>query len=364
MSVVTFVLPGPPERPIGGYKVVYAYASHLAEQGHSVTIYQPRVPAGARYIIEPDDRLHRSVETLRRVRQARSYVKRMPARPSWFDLDPAVHVRNSVRLSPRQIQASDAIVATAVHTAPLVAAAVMRQRCKGIYFLQHFETWAAPLAFVESTWQLPLTRVVIAPWLAEKGRELGVPTILVPNAIDAAEFPPGPPISERGIAVLALVSSAPFKRTDLVVSVMRQLDAQFEGFTGATFGTCERPAGLPESVTHYFDPPRERLVSLYADSRIYLCASDSEGWHLPAAEAMATGAALVSTDNGGVRAYADSAALFAPVGDATALGDAALGLLQDDARCQELASRGQQQILARSPAQAAQEFAQVVLPER
>jgi glycosyltransferase involved in cell wall biosynthesis len=359
MAVVTFVLPGLTDRPSGGYKVVYAYAGYLTRAGHDVVICHAFFPSGRH--LAGGDLFRRLFDRYRQERVARRAASTAPDRPSWYPVDPAIQIRNFARLSPASVPHSDVIVATAVHTAPLVSAAAQRQGAKGVYFIQHFETWDAPTAFVEATWRLPLKRVVIAPWLAEKGRELGVETTLVMNAVDPSEFHSGPEIAQRPTSLVALVSSTPWKRTDLVVSVMRSLSARLPGFRGATFGTCPRPAGLPDTVAHFQEPSRDELAQLYADAKVYLCASDAEGWHLPPSEAMLAGAAVVSTDIGGVRAYADETAVFAPVGDADALSEAVLSLLQDPEHCQALASKGQQLIAVRTPADAAREFEQALL---
>ena len=282
--------------------------------------------------------------------------------PPWFKLDEHVRVRNVVRLTPSSVVDCDVLVATAVSTAPFVAAEAQRRGIHGAYLIQSFEDWDAPREFVESTWRLPLTKVVIASWLQEKGHELGVDTVLVPNAIDPVDMPPGPPVEERHTDVLALVSAVPVKRTDLVIDAMNALYSRIEGFTGVTFGICGRPQGLPNSVTHHTNPPRGQLSSLYRDSKIYLCASDTEGWHLPPAEAMASGAAVVSTDIGGVRAYAnDSTAVFTPVGSSADLVEAAISLIHDPARCQALAEAGQRAILGYGPDDAASAFARALL---
>ena len=359
MAVVTFVLPGLNDHPSGGYKVVYTYAGYLTRAGHDVVICHAFFPSGRH--LAGDDVFRRLLDRYRHERAARLAVSAAPDRPSWYAVDPAVQIRNFARLSPASVPHSDVIIATAVHTAPLVSAAAQRQRAKGVYFLQSYETWASPSPFVEATWRLPLKRIVIAPCLAEKGRELGVETTLVLNAVDPSEFHSGPNIAQRTTSLVALVSNAPLKRTDLVVSVMRTLDAPMPGFRGATFGTCPRPTGLPDTVTHFQEPSRTELAQLYADAKVYLCASDAEGWHLPASEAMLAGAAVVSTDIGGVRAYADQTAVFAPVGDAEALSEAVLALLLDPGRCQTIASEGQRHIKARTPADAAREFERAVL---
>src|SRR3546814_10779305 len=77
-----------------------------------------------------------------------------------------------------------------------------------------------------------------------------------------------------------------------------------------------------------------------------VCSSDlGEGWHLPPAEAMACGCAVVSTDIPGVFDYAleGTTALLAPPGDSATLADRLTELLDDDVQL-PLASRGHQHI--------------------
>src|SRR3546814_17749375 len=64
-----------------------------------------------------------------------------------------------------------------------------------------------------------------------------------------------------------------------------------------------------------------------------VCSSDlGEGWHLPPAEAMACGCAVVSTDIPGVFDYAleGTTALLAPPGDSATLADRLTELLDED----------------------------------
>ena len=72
------------------------------------------------------------------------------------------------------------------------------------------------------------------------------------------------------------------------------------------FGVSARPKNLPPWIEYFSQPGIEELVGdIYNGSSIYLCPSWTEGWHLPPAEAMACGCAVVSTDIGGVRDYAE-----------------------------------------------------------
>ena len=99
-------------------------------------------------------------------------------------------------------------------------------------------------------------------------------------------------------------------------------------------------------MEHHPRPSDAELARLYNRSAIFLVPSHYEGWGLPGSEAMACGAALVSTDNGGVRAYAEhgTTALLTPIADPAALAAAACSLIEDDPLRIKLARAGCDQI--------------------
>jgi len=95
------------------------------------------------------------------------------------------------------------------------------------------------------------------------------------------------------------------------------------------------------------NPPHGRLVEdIYNGSSIFLCASLSEGWGLPPAEAMSCGCAAVSTDNGGVRDYAihGETALLSPPEDPQVLADNLNRVLNDGTLRTKLARQGNEYI--------------------
>jgi glycosyltransferase involved in cell wall biosynthesis len=81
------------------------------------------------------------------------------------------------------------------------------------------------------------------------------------------------------------------------------------------------------------------VEQVYDQTSVFLCASIREGFGFPSLEAMACGAALVSTRNGGVDDFAvdGQSALLADVGDIAGLADSVLSLLADPARRNDLA---------------------------
>jgi glycosyltransferase involved in cell wall biosynthesis len=84
------------------------------------------------------------------------------------------------------------------------------------------------------------------------------------------------------------------------------------------------------------------LADFYRELAVFVLPSRFEGLGLPALEAMACGAAVVVTDNGGSRQYARNGenCLVVPVGDSDAMADAVLRLLRDDALRARIASAG------------------------
>jgi glycosyltransferase involved in cell wall biosynthesis len=181
--------------------------------------------------------------------------------------------------------------------------------------IQGFENFTVSAGDVEATWRLPLRRIVVSRWLLGEMERRGLDAALIENGVDRETFKPAtshtPPAG-----VLAMVSDHKYKRTDLVVEVYRRLSRDHPNLPLRTFGACSRPAGLPSEAEHVSEPNRAELAALYRRSAVYVCASDKEGFGLPALEAMSSGCAVVTTDNGGVPAFAGEAALTVPAGSA------------------------------------------------
>ena len=343
---ITIVLPGFSKYPIGGYKVVYGYANHLAERGYQVRLVHSLLLWGAK---RRDKDIRRPVSSL--LSSLRPFRK-----PDWVELNQKIESYTVPYLTPSMLQKTDVLVATEVQTAKVVYKAAQRQGIPASYFIQHYEDWSATPEFIDATWKLPLRKIVIAPWLREHMQSLGEECDLVPNGIDPEEFPAGPPLSERPYSVCAMISDVPWKRADLVVQVINSVVEGSPGVEAITFGTGERPHSLHPDVRYMKNPTKDEIRGAYQSSKLYLCASDGEGWHLPPAEAMSSGCAVVSTDIGGVRAYAENGALFSPVGEAAGLEANVRRLLNDPQLAQSLASAGLSDMRQNSPAKAALSF--------
>lgn len=340
MSSITFLLPGFSSHPVGGYKMAYLYANFLSSRGHRVTVVHMR------------SRTLNQSSPSKRLALRVAYTIGPHVRPRWFVLDPRVRVLNLPEPSEQQLPRSDVLVATGVSTAHPVARLSAMGRCRGIYLIQGFEDFTVDAEQVLETWRLPLKRVVVSRWLADIAAAHDLDFALVENGVDESVFNRQSPSELPAVDVVAMVSDQAIKRTDLAISVMNILAERRPNFSGRTFGTTRRPTGLPENVTHHRSPAPGELADIYRSGAIFVCTSDFEGFGLPALEAMSCGAAVVSTENGGVPAFANDAAVYAPRGDQAGLVARVESLLDEPSllnRMQEAAhSRSEEFTLSRA----------------
>jgi glycosyltransferase involved in cell wall biosynthesis len=205
-------------------------------------------------------------------------------------------------------------------------------------------------AIERHAYEAPCPKVCVAGWLVEVGRELGVPAnelIHVPIGIDHNRFGVTLPIGARQRRVSFCYSPHIQKAPELAIDVIRRVRRAVPGVDVVAFGV-EPPAHvLPPWVTFVRQPPVRHLVEeIYNTSRVFLCTSWVEGFGLTNVEAMACGAALVTTNNGGSRDYAlhDETALVATCGDVTALSEHVIALLEGDDRRVALAMAGREYV--------------------
>lgn len=337
---ITFVLPGLPLHPVGGARVVYEYANHLVARGHRITVLHARYPDEATRL--PWREQPRVAVDLLRERM-RDHVRRLPV--TWHEVDPRVRLRAMPSLARPVLPPADVLVATAWTTARAGASYPARAGRK-YYLVQHYETWDGDPGEVDATWRLPFRKIVIARWLYRKGLELGAPTSelrYIPNGLDHGKYRVIRPIAERPERVAMLHHRAKWKGAADGIRALELARARRPRLTAILFGTAERPPGLPDWIQYRQDPPQSALVrEIYNGAAVYLCPSWTEGWHLPPAEAMACGCALVSTDIPGVADYARNGqtALLAPVRRPEQLAERLLELLEAPDRRVSLAEAG------------------------
>jgi glycosyltransferase involved in cell wall biosynthesis len=337
---VTFLLPGGGTYPVGGFRVAYEYANGLADRGWQVRIVHPCILS------------HEEIEAVRassflRTRRWLGYQRRRITgryRPdTWFVMRPNVEMLCTKTLEARYLPSSDAWVATYWYTAKW-AAPLPGAR---LYLIQHLETWCGPEKEVMATWKLPFQKVVISRWLEDVARNLGEPSDYIPNGLNFGVFGMDVAPERRDphtVSMLYHVSK--WKGSAEGLSALHKVKAKVPHLKAIVFGVYPRPAGLPDWVEYCQNSPQGKLREIYNQAAIFVSPSWTEGWPLPPAEALQCGAALVATDIGGHREYAqhEETALLCPTRDPDALAANILRLLENQELRLRLARQGHEYI--------------------
>jgi len=310
---VTFVVAGGFSLA-GGHRVIATTARGLSQRGHHVEI-----------ILAP-----RSKPTLR---SRLSDLRRGRGWPLWAGRDPShfdgltVPVTLLERYRPvtnADVPDADVVVATWWEAAEWVAALSPTKGDK-FYFVQGYEVYDwLPRERVRATYRLPLRKIVVSPWLVDLVRSDPDEAVsIVTPGVDGAQFH-APPRGKRPVpAVGILYSTAACKGIDVGIHAVQLARQTVPDLRLVAFG-AERPCRgrrLPRRSTLLHQPPQDTLREIYARCDVWLCASWTEGFHLPPLEAMACRCPFVSTDVGGPRYIIASGVngYLVPTGDADAL---------------------------------------------
>ena len=311
-------------RIAGGVRAILTYADRLARKGHDVELQVP-----ARSALRAWSRNIR--------RGAPTFVGDVAARVRWVG-----------RWRASRLRDADVLVATAWQSAPVVAAADARCGRK-FYLIQHHESlYHGSPATVDATYRLPLRKIVISTWLRDVMRErFGAAAEVLVTPVDPGLFhpmpgaggAPGPP------RVLMLHHHYEWKGVADGMEAVARARSRGAEFVLVGFGVKAPRRPLPYDEFHE-NPPQATLARLYSGCEIYLCPSWDEGLGMPAMEAMACGAALVTYDNGGSRDYArdGETALVARRRDVDDLAGRLARLVADGALRRRIAGAGRELI--------------------
>lgn len=362
---ISFVMPMAAAIPIGGFKVLYEYANGLAARNWQCSVICPYAP-----VWEPMPSPSR--EPFKYLRRRAGHAWRTlhgRHRPdSWFRADPRVEFRCLFTLRQRGIPNADFIVASDRVTAKFVSTCPSRAGKKA-YLVQAYEQYMAGPDRVrremEESFLFPWDALMgISPAAVDLIRQrAGKSAKLIPNGIDHNKYYLVNPIESPGRRLLGFPwREEEFKGTGDAVAALEAIPGMRSGQVW-TFGRAPRPPGVPEWITYHHLPTDDRLRELYNGTKIFLVPSRFEGWGLPGSEAMACGAALVSVDNGGVRAYARSevSAVLVPPGSADALASAVRRMLGDDELRRRIARAGNSDIRSFTWSRAVDTFESVLL---
>jgi glycosyltransferase involved in cell wall biosynthesis len=354
---ITFVLPGwSIHKPIGGFKVVYEYANRLSERGYQIDIVHPLLlsPREARF----KQKIKRSALWM---------VKHFLRSPKvkWFSISPKVSISIVNSLEEKNISEGDVIIATAWQTAEYVAK-YLPSKGRKLYLVMDFYPWLGPKDRLEATWRAPFKKVAISSWLYEKvlraTREKN-DVMAIPLGVDQRRFYLMEDISLRANRISMMYSPGSYKAPEDGIRALEICKAQHPTLEAVLFGPFTPRKAIPSWMLYRRNVAEEDLARIYNQSKIYLCSSLAEGFAFPPAEAMACGCAVVATDCGGIREYAEHEvnALLSPPKDPQTLAQNILRLLEDDDLRVKLARAGYQQIQEFTWDKAVTKFEQVLM---
>lgn len=334
---ISFIAPTFPRMAGGGARTIYEHANGLVARGYRVSVvHSLSIGPGIKNAV---------LDTARqKVRDLRAGGVRRAV--SWMRIDPRVEMLTIKRFDESTVlPPADLRVGTYWRTSEFLGERP-GDGTPYMQLIQAYEDWAGPVDRVEATWRLPIQTAVVSTALRKKGLELGVPADrlhLVPNGLDHQVFRPSHPIAGRPQRVAFLASDSPVKGLPDALAVAQAVYRARPEIPIVAFGARRHSFSLPPHVQYLHGLAGSSLVDeIYDSASIFLCTSLSEGWGFPSIEAMACGAALVSTRNGGVDDFAQhgDSALLADVGDVEALSGHVLELLENESLRDKIAARG------------------------
>jgi glycosyltransferase involved in cell wall biosynthesis len=275
----------------GGTKVVVIYAQKLVEFGHRVTLISllpPKAPLVSRLT---------------------SRIKgKGSAWPQITDIFPEARFLDHRRIEERRtvvdsdVPDGDVVIATWWETAEWVNRLSPSKGTK-VYFIQHHEVFPyLPVERCHETYRMPLHKIVVANWLKDVMRvSYGDEHVaVVPNGVDHSQFFAVNRTKQKDGTVGILYSTTPSKGLGVSQAAIRLLARSLSNIRVVYFGS-ERPnksTQLDEHAVFHHLPPQDKIREIYWACDAWLTASTSEGFNLPAMEAMACGTPVVSTRAG------------------------------------------------------------------
>jgi glycosyltransferase involved in cell wall biosynthesis len=273
----------------GGARVIALYSQALMEMGHRVCVVAGR---------SAPERLS---SRMKRWLRGDFHAAHPPGSHRGAGVE--IRVLESHRpITDGDVPDADVVIATWWETAEWVARLQPRKGAK-VYFIQHHEVFDyLPLARARATYRLPMHKIVIAGWLKDvMAAEYGDRTVdLVPNSVDRSQFFAPPRARQARPTVGFLYSAAPFKGLDITLAAMDLLAQRLPELHVISFGLRDpsRSLPLPRGAEFHRSPPQDRIRELYSRCDAWITASRSEGFNLPALEAMACRTPIVATRAG------------------------------------------------------------------
>lgn len=267
----------------GGIKVIAKYGNLLLERGHQVSIVYPasKLPL---------------LRGLKRV--IKKWLKRQKDHLDNFNGN-LLALRE---VTEHTVPDAEVIIATAWETAEWIKS-FSAAKGEKVYLIQGHEVWNASQDRVYETLRYPFKKITISSWLKDLVEEISGDTSIeiIPNASDHVleNFDADEVIRHFDIGMT--YSSIPNKGADIGLEALNRIKKQFPHARFILFGSEQPESDLPEDCEFYERPSQAKISEIYRQTKIWISTSYEEGFCLPCLEAAASGAAVISTDNKGVR---------------------------------------------------------------
>lgn len=291
-------MPGYVWRPSGSHLVIYEYANRLSLKGYEVHIIFPR-----------QLKISKSIRLTIRAR-LRNMLRKiiLNPKPQWFNFNEKVKLSFVPELEEIYIPNADVIFATWWGVAEYINEYPIDKGIK-FYLIQEYEAETQKYLKnrIDKTWRMPFYKIVISDWLKEKGQAIGIHDLIkIPNGIDHQKYKVLVPVDKRPLRVAMCYVPTPRKDPETGIRALNIAKARYPSLQAVLFGVSKKSSLIPSWIEYYRDPPQKFIIEkIYNDSIIFLSSSYAEAFGLTPAEAMACGCAVVSTDYGGIREYAE-----------------------------------------------------------
>jgi len=178
---------------------------------------------------------------------------------------------------------------------------------------------------------------------------------LIYNGIDTEEFAPAPGVERKPLQIMCTASAdQPLKGLKYLIEALYALQQDYPLLELVVIGKLKeggyterliKKLHLESRIRFVSGISTEELVKLYSEATLVVCPSLYEGFGLPAGEAMACGAAVISSNGGALPEVVGDAGVIVPKGDRKALAAAIAELLDNPEKRQSLGEAGRQRIL-------------------
>ena len=227
----------------------------------------------------------------------------------------------------------DIIIATAWETAYFVNDFLQNHNSLGMYLIQNSEDEAVysgnASGLASKTYAFNLKKIVINNSLRERFRNDD--PFLLHVGFDNQKYYLTKSIEHRQkFTVLFPLRTNISKGAIYAINAAKILRQRYTQLRIIAYGDYPRK-NVPKWIEYHRLSSDEEVAMLYNESSIFVLPSLVEGMPVPPLEAMASGCAVVCTDNAGVREYLENEVngLIIPPGDAEAMASAVGRLMSD-----------------------------------